>query len=85
MNPGPSAQAALAASPSSDGAVPDYVLQLERAASYLPSEQLPRLRRAWEVGAHAHAGQTRKSGEPYITHPVAVAGVLASSGWTWNR
>jgi (p)ppGpp synthase/HD superfamily hydrolase len=38
------------------------------------------LRRAWEVGASAHAGQTRKSGEPYITHPVAVAQVLAELG-----
>ena len=61
-------------------AVPDYVLQLERAAHYLPPEQLPLLRRAWEVGASAHAGQTRKSGEPYITHPVAVAQVLAELG-----
>jgi len=60
--------------------VPDYVLQLERAASYLPAEQLPMLRRAWEVGTSAHAGQTRKSGEPYITHPVAVAGILAELG-----
>jgi len=60
--------------------VSDYVLQLERAASYLPAEQLPMLRRAWEVGASAHAGQTRKSGEPYITHPVAVAGILAELG-----
>ncbi|KRG86268.1 MULTISPECIES: bifunctional (p)ppGpp synthetase/guanosine-3',5'-bis(diphosphate) 3'-pyrophosphohydrolase [Stenotrophomonas] len=76
MNPGPSAQVAAPAG----GAVPDYVLQLERAASYLPAEQLPMLRRAWEVGAAAHAGQTRKSGEPYITHPVAVAGILAELG-----
>ncbi len=60
--------------------MPDYVLQLERAASYLPAEQLPMLRRAWEVGAAAHAGQTRKSGEPYITHPVAVAAILAELG-----
>ncbi len=67
-------------SPSSDPAIPDYVLHFERAASYLPKEQLPILRRAWEVGATAHAGQTRKSGEPYITHPVAVAGVLAELG-----
>ncbi|MBB6256737.1 guanosine-3',5'-bis(diphosphate) 3'-pyrophosphohydrolase [Xanthomonas arboricola] len=67
-------------SPSSDQAIPDYVLHLERAAGYLPKEQLPILRRAWEVGASAHAGQTRKSGEPYITHPVAVAGVLAELG-----
>ncbi|MCC4610055.1 MULTISPECIES: bifunctional (p)ppGpp synthetase/guanosine-3',5'-bis(diphosphate) 3'-pyrophosphohydrolase [Xanthomonas] len=80
MNPGPTAQATVVTSPSSDQAIPDYVLHFERAASYLPREQLPILRRAWEVGATAHAGQTRKSGEPYITHPVAVAGVLAELG-----
>ncbi len=62
------------------GAVPDYVLQFERAVAYLPAGQLPLLRRAWEVGAAAHAGQTRKSGEPYITHPVAVARILAELG-----
>ncbi|MET0289227.1 MAG: bifunctional (p)ppGpp synthetase/guanosine-3',5'-bis(diphosphate) 3'-pyrophosphohydrolase [Pseudoxanthomonas sp.] len=67
----------LHASPSASPAVPDYVRQFEANASYLPPEQLPLLRRAWEVGAAAHDGQTRKSGEPYITHPVAVAGVLA--------
>ena len=76
MNPGPTAK--VASPPGA--AVPDYVLQLERAAHYLPPEQLPLLRRAWEVGASAHAGQTRKSGEPYITHPVAVAQVLAELG-----
>ena len=38
------------------------------------------MRRAYEVGALAHEGQTRKSGEPYITHPVAVAGILAELG-----
>ncbi|MEA9886718.1 bifunctional (p)ppGpp synthetase/guanosine-3',5'-bis(diphosphate) 3'-pyrophosphohydrolase [Xanthomonas campestris pv. raphani] len=80
MNPGPTAQATVATAASTDAAIPDYVLHLERAASYLPKEQLPILRRAWEVGASAHAGQTRKSGEPYITHPVAVAGVLAELG-----
>ncbi|MDL5365792.1 bifunctional (p)ppGpp synthetase/guanosine-3',5'-bis(diphosphate) 3'-pyrophosphohydrolase [Xanthomonas sp. NCPPB 2654] len=80
MNPGPSAQVATAALSSASEAIPDYVLQLERSASYLPAEQIPLLRRAWEVGAAAHAGQTRKSGEPYITHPVAVAGVLAELG-----
>ncbi|MBB4127031.1 guanosine-3',5'-bis(diphosphate) 3'-pyrophosphohydrolase [Xanthomonas translucens] len=80
MNPGPSAQVAAAAPSPANEAIPDYVLQLERSASYLPAEQIPLLRRAWEVGAAAHAGQTRKSGEPYITHPVAVAGVLAELG-----
>ena len=61
-------------------AVPDYVQSLERAANYLPEAQRAQLRRAWAVGAAAHAGQTRKSGEPYITHPVAVAQVLAEQG-----
>src|SRR3546814_14804029 len=60
-----------------DDAVPDYVLDLERAADYLTAEQRALLRRAWAVGAAAHVGQLRTSGEPYITHPVAVARVLA--------
>jgi guanosine-3',5'-bis(diphosphate) 3'-pyrophosphohydrolase len=60
-----------------DDAVPDYVRELERVASYLPEDQRALLRRAWAVGAAAHAGQTRRSGEPYITHPVAAATVLA--------
>jgi GTP pyrophosphokinase len=36
--------------------------------------------RAYEQAAEAHRGQTRKSGEPYITHPVAVAKVVAELG-----
>ena len=60
-----------------DAALPDYVHALEAATGYLPDDQRALLRRAWTVGAAAHAGQLRKSGEPYITHPVAVAGVLA--------
>ncbi|MGH8032008.1 MAG: RelA/SpoT family protein [Luteimonas sp.] len=67
---------AHAVAPAAD-TVPDYVRELERAAGYLPDAQRVLLRRAWAVGAAAHAGQTRKSGEPYITHPIAVAGVLA--------
>ena len=60
--------------------LPDYVRELETAAHYLPLAQREQLRRAWSIGAAAHAGQTRKSGEPYITHPVAVARVLADQG-----
>jgi GTP diphosphokinase / guanosine-3',5'-bis(diphosphate) 3'-diphosphatase len=57
--------------------VPEYVRALERNAGYLTDPQRQQLRRAWAVGAVAHAGQLRRSGEPYITHPVAVANVLA--------
>lgn len=79
MSPPPSVKS-LVQTPSAQAEVPAYVRALEQAASYLPADQLLRLRHAWEVGAAAHAGQTRKSGEPYITHPVAVAQVLAELG-----
>jgi GTP diphosphokinase / guanosine-3',5'-bis(diphosphate) 3'-diphosphatase len=66
---------------SDDTPVPAYVQALEeRVGAYLPKEQVLRIRRAFLVGALAHDGQTRKSGEPYITHPVAVAQVLAELG-----
>ncbi|WP_411833995.1 RelA/SpoT family protein [Pseudoxanthomonas mexicana] len=80
MNPGRTAKAQRTPLVEGDASLPEYVRQFEKTAAYLPADQLPLLRRAWEVGAAAHIGQTRKSGEPYITHPVAVAGVLAELG-----
>lgn len=57
---------------------PDAVRALElKLSEYLPPDQVASVRRAYEVGARAHEGQLRKSGEAYITHPVAVAGLLA--------
>ena len=50
---------------------------LLKVATYLPPEQVERIRTATEFGAAAHQGQTRVSGEPYITHPVAAAEILA--------
>lgn len=44
---------------------------------YLPADQILRLKQAYLVARDAHEGQTRSSGEPYITHPVAVACILA--------
>lgn len=44
---------------------------------YLPPEQVELLKKAYVVARDAHEGQTRSSGEPYITHPVAVACILA--------
>src|SRR6516225_12347518 len=61
--------------------IPGDVQALERRLhAYLADEQVARVRKAYLIGARAHAGQTRKSGEPYITHPVAVAGILAELG-----
>ncbi|KAE9538756.1 bifunctional GTP diphosphokinase/guanosine-3',5'-bis pyrophosphate 3'-pyrophosphohydrolase [Ursidibacter maritimus] len=44
---------------------------------YLPAEQIERVKRAFVVARDAHEGQFRSSGEPYITHPVAVACIIA--------
>ena len=50
---------------------------VEKLESYVPPEQVELVVRAYEFGADAHDGQKRKSGEPYITHPIAVAQYLA--------
>lgn len=44
---------------------------------YLPEDQIVLLKQAYVVARDAHEGQTRSSGEPYITHPVAVSCILA--------
>jgi GTP diphosphokinase / guanosine-3',5'-bis(diphosphate) 3'-diphosphatase len=50
---------------------------LASVGTYLPAEQVARIREAAEFGASAHKGQKRLSGEPYIAHPVAAAAILA--------
>ena len=45
--------------------------------TYLPDEQVTQVQDAFIVARDAHEGQARSSGEPYITHPVAVATILA--------
>ncbi|MEJ2274340.1 MAG: bifunctional (p)ppGpp synthetase/guanosine-3',5'-bis(diphosphate) 3'-pyrophosphohydrolase [Woeseiaceae bacterium] len=52
--------------------------------SYLPDDHVARIVEAYEFGSKAHEGQTRKSGEPYITHPVAVAQELAEMHLDWE-
>ena len=44
---------------------------------YLPKQQLSVIADAYAFSADAHEGQKRRSGDPYITHPLAVAGILA--------
>lgn len=49
---------------------------IKSLAVYLEPEMLQNVKDACEFGAEAHQGQTRQSGEAYISHPVAVAGIL---------
>lgn len=50
---------------------------LEKIQTYAPDANLQPVMTAYLLAARAHAGQTRKSGEPYLTHPMAVAEILA--------
>ncbi|MDR2016120.1 MAG: bifunctional (p)ppGpp synthetase/guanosine-3',5'-bis(diphosphate) 3'-pyrophosphohydrolase [Burkholderiales bacterium] len=52
---------------------------LRQLGQYLPPDEVALVERAYLYSERAHAGQLRKSGEPYVTHPLAVASILA--GW----
>lgn len=54
-----------------------YFAPLEEKLTHLDDKQIERVRFAYEVAYKAHLGQFRSSGEFYITHPVAVAVILA--------
>lgn len=50
---------------------------IESLEAYMPAEQVEQVMRAYEFSATAHRGQTRMSGDPFISHPLAVAQILA--------
>jgi RelA/SpoT family (p)ppGpp synthetase len=50
---------------------------IETLQSYLSPEQIEPVMQAYQFGASVHEGQKRMSGEPYISHPIAVAQILA--------
>jgi GTP diphosphokinase / guanosine-3',5'-bis(diphosphate) 3'-diphosphatase len=50
---------------------------IDRTKAYLEDEDVVFIQRAYEFARHAHRLQYRKSGEPYIIHPIQVAGILA--------
>ncbi len=50
---------------------------IAKLEGYLPPEQVERVQEAYELANESHRGQKRMTGEAYITHPVAVAGILA--------
>ncbi|MDO4400122.1 MAG: bifunctional (p)ppGpp synthetase/guanosine-3',5'-bis(diphosphate) 3'-pyrophosphohydrolase [Coriobacteriia bacterium] len=55
-----------------------FALLIDDTSSYLSEGELDLLRRAFEYARACHKGQLRKSGEPFISHPVEVALILAS-------
>jgi GTP diphosphokinase / guanosine-3',5'-bis(diphosphate) 3'-diphosphatase len=67
--------------PAVRGRLPDaigHVVEAHRA--HHPDADLDPLRRAYVLAESSHRGQMRKSGEPYITHPLAVTLILAELG-----
>nr|WP_240191376.1 bifunctional (p)ppGpp synthetase/guanosine-3',5'-bis(diphosphate) 3'-pyrophosphohydrolase [Aeromicrobium sp. YIM 150415] len=61
-------------------AVLDPLLKVYRATH--PKGDIASIEKAYRIAAQMHEGQTRKSGDPYITHPLAVATILAELGMT---
>ncbi|WP_062214342.1 bifunctional (p)ppGpp synthetase/guanosine-3',5'-bis(diphosphate) 3'-pyrophosphohydrolase [Streptomyces sp. NBRC 109706] len=61
--------------------LPDAIEHLVKAhRRHHPGAEVALLHRAYQLAERAHRGQTRKSGEPYITHPLAVTLILAELG-----
>ena len=54
-----------------------YLDLINRVKKYHPSDDISLIEKAYEVASTSHAGQVRKSGEPYIIHPLYVAIILA--------
>jgi GTP pyrophosphokinase len=50
---------------------------VQTLAGYLPAGDVETVRRAYDFAVEAHGEQTRKSGEPYVNHPLAAAETLA--------
>jgi len=49
---------------------------MEQVVAYQPAADTGLIRRAYEYSVKAHEGQLRQTGEPYVQHPLAVAGIL---------
>ena len=54
-----------------------YKVLIEKIKEYHPSDDFSMIEKAYHIADDAHQGQLRKSGEPYIIHPLCVAIILA--------
>lgn len=75
-------QRALARLSGSRSAPPELESVLRKLRQFHPKADRQVVIRAYEVAADSHKDQLRRSGDPYITHPVAVAEILAELGMT---
>ncbi len=69
----------MADAPTADDNKPEmvaYAALLEKLKQRFSSEHISDINRAFKTARDAHEGQLRKSGEPYITHPIAVADIV---------
>ncbi len=62
---------------------PEDVFEIVK--SYMNDEHVDFVKKAYEVAKEAHKEQFRSSGEPYIIHPIQVAGILADYKWIQKR
>lgn len=74
--PSATGKRAAAKPPTSDAAAASFAA-LTHKLDYLDAADIKRVREAYRFADEAHLGQFRASGEPYITHPIAVAGLCA--------
>jgi guanosine-3',5'-bis(diphosphate) 3'-pyrophosphohydrolase len=80
----PKTRASRSASKSQDNAAPaaapvvaSVTLLVNKLAEYLTPSELKKVKEAYRFSDEMHLGQVRKSGEPYIVHPIAVAEICA--------
>ena len=65
------------AGPATEPAMGNILTLADKISDYLDADQIRQIKRAYYYAEQAHDGQIRRTGEPYVTHPLAVADILA--------
>ncbi len=81
-DPGGGFRSRFARFTSTRATTPELEPLIRTLRTYHPRSDLRMLQRAYETAAYLHRDQQRRSGDPYITHPIAVATILAELGMT---